>query len=212
MAVNFKKLTFGQLLGIAFGVLLLVMILTGFVLSMTKKPPAKVVTQRPTANFQSSAADVAVEQLQREIKLLQDRVAANERVMQDGFTRTTTAIDQQNVNIGTLDSNNKVTANRVANLERQRIGTRVQIIKPEDQMGRPTRAERGSAAQRRDTVNLSNTRGYAVQAAVGNRAWVRSGSEEFSVQEGEALPVTGPLVVKRITPNGTVAVGVDASK
>lgn len=212
MAVNFKKLTFTQLLAIAGGVLLTVMILTGFILSMNKKPPAKVVTQRPTTNFQTSAADVAMDQLRQELKVLQDKVATNERVMQDGFSRAATAIDQQNVNIGTLDTNNKVTANRVTNLERQRIGMRVQVVKPEDQLVRPSRSERISAAQRRDAVNLSSTRGYAVQAAVGNRAWVRTGGEEFSVREGEPLPVTGPLVVKSITPSGTVSVGVDTPK
>lgn len=212
MAVDLKKMSFGQLLAIGAGVFVVLMILAGFVISSMKKPPAKVVTSRPASTFESSAVDVAIEQIRGDIKKLNDRLTANETATQTAFTTTASGIDQQSANVATLDHNIKSVASRVGNLERSRIGTRVVVVKPEEQVTRPTRRERIAATGERQQLGLTSTSGYAVQATVGNRAWVRSGNEEISVREGETIPLSGPLVVKRVSPGGAVSVGIESPR
>jgi hypothetical protein len=51
-----------------------------------------------------------------------------------------------------------------------------------------------------------------VLASVGNRAWIRNGNDEWSVSEGETIPLDGALVVKRVAPNGQVLVDVQAKR
>lgn len=218
MAFDLKKMSFGQLAALGGAAFVVVLIIAGFVISATSKPPQKVVSKRAPVQFEASASDVAMEQLRAEIKQLRERVESNAQSSQAAFAQTAAAIDQQAKNIGTLDSNIQVTANRVTNLEKARIGTRVNVVKPEDQAARPSRAERLAAAERKSSgtkpMTLSNDGDYKALATVGNRAWVRSGDEEYSVTAGEAIPIptSGQLVVKKVAPNGQVSVAVETAR
>ena len=133
MALDLKKMSFGQLAAIGGGLFVVVMIIAGFVISATSKPPQKVVSKRPPVQFEASANDIEMEQLRSELRQLRERVESNAQASQAAFAQTAAAIDQQGKNIGTLDSNIQVTASRVTNLEKGRIGTRVNVVKPEDQ-------------------------------------------------------------------------------
>lgn len=218
MAFDLKKMSFGQLAGLGVAAFVVVMIIAGFVISATSKPPQNVVSKRAPVQFDVSASDVEMEQLRAEIKRLRDRVETNAQSSQAAFAQTASAIDQQAKNIGVLDSNIQVTASRVTNLEKARIGARVSVVKPEDQAARPSRAERLAAAERKSSgtkpMALSNDGDYKALAAVGNRAWVRSGDEEYSVTAGEAIPIptSGQLVVKKVAPNGQVSVAVETAR
>ncbi len=215
MAVDLKKMSFGQLAALGGGLFVVVMIIAGFVISASSKPPPKVVSKRPV-QFEASANDLEMEQLRSEIKQLRERVESNAQASQAAFAQTAAAIDQQGKNIGTLDSNIQVTASRVSNLERARIGSRVNVVKPEDQAARPSRAERIAAAERKSggtkPLALSSDGDYKALATVGNRAWIRNGDEEYSVTAGESIPMTGQLVVKKVAPNGQVSVAVESAR
>lgn len=213
MALDFKKMSFGQLAGIGAGLFVVVMVIAGFVISSTSKPPQKVATKRPV-QFEAPAADsVEIGQLRNELQQLKARVDANAQAAQEAFAKTAAAVDQQNANLSTMGSNFQQAENRIGQLEKQRMGTRVQIIKPEDQHARPRRSERIAAAPANvhaaRPMQLSGQGDYRVQAAVGNRAWIRNGDEEISVREGEVIPLQGQLVVKRVTSGGQVSVDVE---
>lgn len=213
MALDLKKMSFGQLAALGGAAFVVVLVIAGIVISATSKPPQKVVTKRAPVQFEASASDVAIEQMRSEIKQLRERVESNAQSSQAAFAQTAAAIDQQAKNIGTLDSNIQVTASRVANLEKARIGTRVNVVKPEDQAARPSRTERLAAAESKSMM-LSNDGKYKALATVGNRAWVQSGDEEYSLTTGEAIPIptSGQLVVKKVAPNGQVSVAVETTR
>lgn len=215
MALDLKKMSFGQLAAIGGGLFVVVMIIAGFVISATSKPPPKVVTKRPAAQFEASSKDLDIEQLRAELNQLRERVEANAQASQAAFAQTAAAIDQQSKNISTLDGNMQLTGSRLSNLEKARIGSRVNIVKPEDHLTRPTRAERLVAAERKaggaKAMTLSSDGDYKPLAAVGNRAWIRNGDEEYSVTAGETIPMNGQLVVKKIAPNGQVSVAVQSA-
>lgn len=215
MAINLKKMSFGQLVGIAAAVFVVVMVIAGAVISASGKPE-KTVRSRP-AQFDApvNGASVELEQLRLEVKALREKVDANAQSAQAAFSQTASAVDQQNKNLATLDNNIQVTASRVGNLEKARIGTRINVVKPEEQDARPTRSERLAAAERRASRDKSMqlTGGESkVLASVGNRAWIRNGNDEWSVSEGETIPLDGALVVKRVAPNGQVLVDVQAKR
>ena len=216
MALDLKKMSFGQLAALGGGLFVIVMIIAGFVISASSKPPQKVVSKRPAVQFEASANDLEMEQLRSEIKQLREKVESNAQASQAAFAQTAAAIDQQGKNIGTLDSNVQVTASRVTNLEKSRIGSRVNVVKPEDQAARPSRAERIAAAERKTSgakpMTLSSTGDYKALATVGNRAWIRNGDEEYSVTAGESIPMNGQLVVKKVAPNGQVSVAVESAR
>ena len=214
MALDFKKMSFGQLVGIGAGLFVLVMVIAGFVISTTGKPPQKVAMKRP-AQFDEPPAvsNLEIEQLRNELQQLKARVDANAQAAKDAFAQTAAAVDQQNANISTMSGHFQQADNRIGVLEKQRMGTRVHVVKPEDQHTRPKRAERlaaasGNAHEARP-MRLSGEGDYKVQAAVGNRAWIRNGDEEISVREGEVIPLQGQLVVKRVTSGGQVSVDVE---
>lgn len=220
MAFDLKKMSFGQLAGLGVGVFVLVMVIAGFVISSTNKPPPKVVTKRPV-QFEQPVNDVAMEQLRLELKQLRDRVEQNAQASQAAFTQTAAAMDKQNANIAALDNNMQVTASRVNNLEKQRIGARVNVVKPDEQPARPTRSERIAAAEKRSTYTSSHSKstmqlaggaGGEVLATVGNRAWIRNGDEEFSVKPGDSIPLNGQLVVKGVSKNNQVSVDIEPAQ
>ena len=218
MAFDLRKMSFGQIAAIGGGIFVVVLAIAAVLISASSKPQQKVVTKRQPAQFEAPANDIEMQQLRAEIKQLRERVESNAQSSQAAFAQTAAAIDQQAKNIGTLDSNIQVTASRVTNLEKARIGTRVNVVKPEDQAARPSRAERLAAAERKSSgtkpMALSNDGDYKALAAVGNRAWVRSGDEEYSVTAGEAIPIptSGQLVVKKVAPNGQVSVAVETAR
>lgn len=219
MAFDLKKMSFGQLAGLGVGVFVLVMVIAGFVISSTNKPPPKVATKRPV-QFEQPVNDVAMEQLRLELKQLRDRVEQNAQASQAAFTQTAAAMDKQNANISALDNNMQVTASRVNNLEKQRIGARVNVVKPDEQPARPSRSERIAAAEKRSTYTSSHTKpmqlaggaGGEVLATVGNRAWIRNGDEEFSVKPGDSIPLNGQLVVKGVSKNNQVSVDIEPAQ
>lgn len=207
--MDFKKMGLGQLIGIAAGIFVLMMVIAGLVISANSKPANKVVQKRAPVQFESQANDIAIEQLRAEIKELRELIDAHARASQSAFSQTAQAIEQQGRNIGILDSNFQITANRVTSLEKSKIGTRVNVIKPDDLPARPTRAER-LAAERKDTRALTLAGGdVKPMAVVGHRAWIRNGNEEFSVAAGDPIPVSGQLRVRQVSPNGQVSVSVE---
>ncbi|MDP3194406.1 hypothetical protein [Tabrizicola sp.] len=219
MAINLKKMSFGQLVGIAAAVFVVVMVIAGALISASGKPE-KAVRSRP-AQFESPVNGVSVEleQLRLEVKALREKVDSNAQSAQAAFSQMASAVDQQNKNLTTLDNNIQVTASRVGNLEKARIGTRINVVKPEEQDSRPTRSERIAAAERSAERRASKDKSMQltggdskVLASVGNRAWIRNGNDEWSVSEGETIPLDGALVIKRVAPNGQVLVDVQAKR
>lgn len=219
--MNLKKMSFGQLAGLAVAIFAGVMVIAFVLISASSKPPQKVVNKRP-AQFDAAptASSVELEQLRLEVKALREKVDANSQATQAAFSQMAAAVDQQNKNLTTLDGNMQVTATRVSNLEKARIGTRINVVKPEEEEARATRRERLAAAERaadRRTGPAGKSMQLAggeskVLASVGNRAWIRNGNDEWSVSEGETIPLEGPLVVRRVLPNGQVAVDVQAKR
>lgn len=219
MAINLKKMSFGQLAGIAVAVFVVMMVIAGAIISASGKPERSVKKRPAQFDAPVSGVSVEVEQLRLEVKALREKVDANAQSAQAAFSQTASAVDQQNKNLATLDDNIKVTASRVGNLEKARIGTRVNVVKPEEQDSRPTRSERIAAAERAAERRSSKDKSMQltggeskVLAAVGNRAWIRNGNDEWSVSEGETIPLDGALVVKRVAPNGQVLVDVQAKR
>lgn len=220
MAFNLKKLTFGQLAGLAVGTFVVMMIVAGAIISASGRPEPKIANKRP-AQFDApvNASSVELEQLRLEVKALRERVDANAQTAQAAFSQTAAAVDLQNKNLNTLDSNMQVTATRVSNLEKARIGTRINVVKPEEEESRPLRSERLAAAERRTERSTPATKSMnfsggesKVLASVGNRAWIRNGNDEWSLREGETIPLEGALVIKRVAPNGQVSVDVQAKR
>lgn len=214
MAFDLRKMSFGQIAAIGGGLFVVVMVIAAVLISASSKPQQKVVTKRQPAQFEAPANDVEVQQLRAEIKQLRERLEQNAQTSQAAFAQTAAAIDQQGKNIRTLDSNIQVTSSRISNLEKARIGARVNVVKPEEQANRPTRAERLAAANRKSgaaPMQLGSTSNYQPLATVGGRAWIRNGDEEMSVREGEAIPMQGQLVVRQIKPSGQVSVAVESA-
>lgn len=213
--MNLKKMSFGQLVGIAAAIFVVIMVIAGAIISGSKKPQQKVSSRPAQFDATPTASSVEIEQLRLVVDALQKRVDANATASQAAFTQTANAVDQQNKNIATLESNAQVVIARVSSLEKARAGARVNVVKPEEQAARPTRNERLATSERR--ASSSNSMQIAegdskVMGAVGNRAWIRNGDSEWSVKEGETVPLSGPIVVKRVSPNGQVSVDVQAAR
>ncbi len=215
MAFDLRKMSFGQIAAIGGGIFVVVLAIAAVLISASSKPQQKVVTKRQPAQFEAPANDIEMQQLRAEIKQLRERVEQNAQASQAAFAQTAAAIDQQGKNIHTLDNNIQVTSSRISNLEKARIGARVNVVKPEEQVHRPTRAERIAAAERKSgavtPMHLGSTSSYQPLATVGGRAWIRNGDEEISVREGEAIPVQGQLIVRQIKPSGQVSVAVESA-
>lgn len=216
MALDFKKMSTTQLMVMGLGTVVAFMILAALVISIAKRPSGPPKQRSTLVDAGPTAADIAVEQLRGELKQLEERIGVSEKATQAAFSQTAAAIDQQNANIQIMDKNQSTTNARVSTLERARLGMRAVAVRPEDQPNRPTRQQRMSAgvgsgaSQQGQQIKLASTPAYQVQATVGDRAWVRAGSEEYSVRPGERLPVTGPLVVTGVEPSGRVSVGVES--
>lgn len=217
MNFDFKKMSFNQLAILAGGVFVVVMVVTAIIISAANKKPPMVATKYNPTQFETSSNDIVIEQMRDEIKQLKNLIDSNAQTSKAAFAQTAAAIDEQSNNINILDANLQLTGNRINNLENARLGARVNIVKPEDQLAQPTRAERlsalqGNAKNQTKALTLSSEGSYKPLAKVGNRAWISNGTEEFSVAPGETLTVNGPLVVKEIMPNGQVSVSAEFAR
>lgn len=213
--MNLKKLTFNQLLMIGGGFFVAVMVIAAIVIQSSSKPAPRVATKKPVT-FEAPTNNIELEQIRQELDVLKKLIASNAETSKSAFSQTAAAIDRQSQNIETLEQGVTLTASRVQNLERARIGAQVQIIKPESQ-SRPTRSER-LEKERKASVTASGTQrlstegDYKVLAAVGDRAWISNGNEEYSLRVGESIPISGQLVVQEIRPDGQISVNVEARK
>ena len=86
--MDFKKMGLGQLIGIAAGIFVLMMVIAGLVISANSKPANKVVQKRAPVQFESQANDIAIEQLRAEIKELRELIDAHARASQSAFSQT----------------------------------------------------------------------------------------------------------------------------
>lgn len=191
-----KNMSFGKLMAIFGGSLVVVIILAVVIIKATSgpKPGSTVVTQRHQTQFQPQQPDILAEQLRRE----QEASAAAREMSAQQAQAVQQALQQQNqavmqrldgiaIGMNALDQ-------RVAAIENGRRPTGVEVIKPE----RKPRTSPVKQLEKGATPLPANS-GYKVQATVGKRAWIAAGEHEDSVSVGETLPpVKKPLVVRAV--------------
>lgn len=191
-----KNMSFGKLMAIFGGSLVVVIILAVVIIKATSgpKPGSTVVTQRHQTQFQTQQPDILAEQLRRE----QEASAAAREMSAQQAQAMQQALQQQNqavmyrldgiaIGLNALDQ-------RITAIENSRRPTGVQVIKPE----RKPRTSPVKQLEKGATPLPANS-GYKVQATVGKRAWIAAGEHEDSVSVGETLPpVKKPLVVRAV--------------
>lgn len=191
-----KNMSFGKLMAVFGGSLVVVIILAVVIIKATSgpKPGSTVVTQRHQTQFQPQQPDILAEQLRRE----QEASAAAREMSAQQAQAVQQALQQQNqavmqrldgiaIGMNALDQ-------RVAAIENGRRPTGVEVIKPE----RKPRTSPVKQLEKGATPLPANS-GYKVQATVGKRAWIAAGEHEDSVSVGETLPpVKKPLVVRAV--------------
>jgi hypothetical protein len=193
---SMKNMSFGKLMAIFGGSLVVVIIIAVIIVNATSgpKPGSKVVTQRHQTQFQPQQPDILAEQLRRE----QEASAAAREMFTQQTQAMQQALQQQNqavmqrldgITIGLNALDQRVTA-----IENSRRPTGVQIIKPE----RKPRTSPVKQLEKGATPLPANS-GYEVQAIVGKRAWIVADEHEDSVSVGDTLPpVKKPLVVRAV--------------
>ena len=191
-----KNMSFGKLMAIFGGSLVVVIILAVVIIKATSgpKPGSTVVTQRHQTQFQSQQPDILAEQLRREQEAsaaAREMSAQQAQAMQQALQQQNQAVMQRldgiAIGLNALDQ-------RVAAIENSRRPTGVEVIKPEPKPRTPPvkQLEKGATP-------LPANSGYKVQATVGKRAWIAAGEHEDSVSVGETLPpVKKPLVVRAV--------------
>lgn len=197
---SMKNMSFGKLMAIFGGSLVVVIILAVVIIKATSgpKPGSTVVTQRHQTQFQTQQPDILAEQLRREQEASAAASAAAREMSAQQAQAMQQALQQQNqavmyrldgiaIGLNALDQ-------RITAIENSRRPTGVQVIKPERKP--PTfpvkQLEKGATP-------LPANSGYKVQATVGKRAWIAAGEHEDSVSVGETLPpVKKPLVVRAV--------------
>lgn len=191
-----KNMSFGKLMAIFGGSLVVVIILAVVIIKATSgpKPGSTVVTQRHQTQFQSQQPDILAEQLRREQEAsaaAREMSAQQAQAMQQALQQQNQAVMQRldgiAIGLNALDQ-------RVAAIENSRRPTGVEVIKPE----RKPRTSPVKQLEKGATPLPANS-GYKVQATVGKRAWIAAGEHEDSVSVGETLPpVKKPLVVRAV--------------
>lgn len=191
-----KNMSFGKLMAIFGGSLVVVIILAVVIIKATSgpKPGSKVVAQRHQTEFQPQQPVILADQLRREQEAsaaAREMSAQQAQAMQQALQQQNQAVMQRldgiAIGLNALDQ-------RVAAIENSRRPTGVQVIKPE-------RKPRTSPVKQLDkgATPLPANSGYKVQATVGKRAWIAAGEHEDSVSVGETLPpVKKPLVVRAV--------------
>jgi hypothetical protein len=193
---SMKNMSFGKLMAIFGGSLVVVIILAVVIIKATSgpKPGSTVVTQRHQTQFQPQQPDILAEQLRREQEAsaaAREMSAQQAQAMQQALQQQNQAVMQRldgiAIGLNALDQ-------RVAAIENSRRPTGVQVIKPE----RKPRTSPVKQLEKGATPLPANS-GYKVQATVGKRAWIAAGEHEDSVSVGETLPpVKKPLVVRAV--------------
>lgn len=193
---SMKNMSFGKLMAIFGGSLVVVIILAVVIIKATSgpKPGSTVVTQRHQTQFQSQQPDILAEQLRREQEAsaaAREMSAQQAQAMQQALQQQNQAVMQRldgiAIGLNALDQ-------RVAAIENSRRPTGVEVIKPE----RKPRTSPVKQLEKGATPLPANS-GYKVQATVGKRAWIAAGEHEDSVSVGETLPpVKKPLVVRAV--------------
>jgi len=193
---SMKNMSFGKLMAIFGGSLVVVIILAVVIIKATSgpKPGSTVVTQRHQTQFQPQQPDILAEQLRREqvaSAAAREMSAQQSQAMQQALQQQNQAVMQRldgiAIGLNALDQ-------RVAAIENSRRPTGVQVIKPE----RKPRTSPVKQLEKGATPLPANS-GYKVQATVGKRAWIAAGEPEDSVSVGETLPpVKKPLVVRAV--------------
>ncbi len=191
-----KDMSFGKLMAIFGGSLVVVIILAVVVIKANSgpKPGTKVVTQRYQTQDQPQGPDILAEQLRREqeaAETAREMSAKQARAIEQAIQQQNQAVMQRldGISTGMLALEQRVSA-----IENIRRPTSVQIIKPENApRAQPVKKLERGAAQ------LPANSGYKVQATVGKRAWIAAGEHEDSVTVGETLPpVQKPWVVRAV--------------
>lgn len=193
---SMKNMSFGKLMAIFGGSLVVVIILAVVIIKATSgpKPGSTVVTQRHQTQFQPQQPDILAEQLRREQEAsaaAREMSAQQAQAMQQALQQQNQAVMQRldgiAIGLNALDQ-------RVAAIENSRRPTGVEVIKPE----RKPRTSPVKQLEKGATPLPANS-GYKVQATVGKRAWIAAGEHEDSVSVGETLPpVKKPLVVRAV--------------
>ena len=193
---SMKNMSFGKLMAIFGGSLVVVIILAVVIIKATSGPKlgSTVVTQRHQTQFQPQQPDILAEQLRREQEAsaaAREMSAQQAQAMQQALQQQNQAVMQRldgiAIGLNALDQ-------RVAAIENSRRPTGVQVIKPE----RKPRTSPVKQLEKGATPLPANS-GYKVQATVGKRAWIAAGEHEDSVSVGETLPpVKKPLVVRAV--------------
>ena len=191
-----KNMSFGKLMAIFGGSLVVVIILAVVIIKATSgpKPGSKVVTKRNQTEFQPQQPVILADQLRREQEAsaaAREMSAQQAQAMQQALQQQNQAVMQRldgiAIGLNALDQ-------RVAAIENSRRPTGVQVIKPE----RKPRTSPVKQLEKGATPLPANS-GYKVQATVGKRAWIAAGEHEDSVSVGETLPpVKKPLVVRAV--------------
>lgn len=200
---SMKNMSFGKLMAIFGGSLVVIIILAVVIIKATSGPKlgSTVVTQRHQTQFQPQQPDILAEQLRREQEAsaaAREMSAQQAQAMQQALQQQNQAVMQRldgiAIGLNALDQ-------RVAAIENSRRPTGVQVIKPE----RKPRTSPVKQLEKGATPLPANS-GYKVQATVGKRAWIAAGEHEDSVSVGETLPpVKKPLVVRAVdNESGTV--------
>jgi len=191
-----KNMSFGKLMAIFGGSLVVVMILAVVIIKATSGPKIgrTIVTQRHQPQFQPEQPDILAEQLRREQEIsaaAREISAQQAQAMQQALQQQNQVVMQQLDSIASgLSSLNQ----RVTSLENSRRATEVQIIKPD----RKSRTSATNQSEREGTPIPSDS-GYKVQATVGKRAWITAGEHDDSVSVGEILPpVKTPMIVHAV--------------
>lgn len=195
-----KNLTFGKLMAIFGGVLLLALIGTVVMVKMNNSQPP-VVQRRPPV----------VDNFEQE-RRAQEEAAAAEAASKSADTQS--AISNSLASIQSQIATQASLSNqRLDNLgvETQALAARVEdleMTKTKTVATKPKRPSADSAAKRlvRNALPLSSSSGYDVRATVGNRAWIQAGDKEVSVSVGDTLPPTPALRVIAVENNSGVVI------
>lgn len=183
-----KGMSFGMMLGLFAGFFVLIVVIA-VIWMLSTQPKKEQVTSRkvelrPAQQQQQSPnalLEMELAKAQREAELASNEKKAVEAQIQDirqEYTRTNDILIQE------LKRGNE----RMAAMEQRlyllsRPQRKVEVVKPPRKPREPTQAQKLAAAGK----PLPEAAGYKVQAAVGDRAWVRTGNNEESVRPGDRI-------------------------
>lgn len=182
-----KNMSFGKLMAIFGGILVVVVIAAIAIITITNKQKqgSSVVTQRHQQQPQEQKPDVLGERLkaQQDSQAAQAASAAQsatqtqavQQAIQQGTAVVIQRLDGVSTDVAALDQ-------RITALEGKRTTTEL-VVKPKHKA--KTSAVKLLA---KDATPIPASSGYKVQSTVGNRAWVETGDQTDSVSVGEALP------------------------